>query len=225
MAFIRNWSERHGYPPSVREIATGVGLASPSSVTYHLTTLQELGLLRRGAARSPRALDPIDEPAGICPEAVPPADAGARAGTVVTVPLLAHNARVLQLVDSGTVSDVLTLPRAMVGDAPLFAVTVTGDVPADLAIRHGDMAVVRRHPIAGDGELVAALIDGATTIRRCHRNDDRRLNLVDPSRDVDTVQDDTIVLGRVVCVLRSLVDRRRHPDREPARPGQGGSSC
>src|SRR5437667_8722612 len=56
LAVIREWVERHGYPPTVREIGAAVGLGSPSSVAHHLKALERRGLVRR-AARGPRAVD------------------------------------------------------------------------------------------------------------------------------------------------------------------------
>ena len=48
LEFIREWVERHGYPPSVREIGEAVGLSSSSTVHAHLAALQDKGYLRRG---------------------------------------------------------------------------------------------------------------------------------------------------------------------------------
>src|SRR5439155_4625959 len=50
----RTVAER-GYPPSVREIADQVGLASTSAVHHHLLALEREGLLERGS-HSSRAL-------------------------------------------------------------------------------------------------------------------------------------------------------------------------
>ncbi|MFD0471221.1 LexA family protein [Nonomuraea thailandensis] len=47
LATIRDWVARHGYPPSTRELGRAVGLRSPSSVSKHLRSLEERGLLRR----------------------------------------------------------------------------------------------------------------------------------------------------------------------------------
>jgi len=52
---IRDWVERFGYPPSVREIGEAVGLVSPSSVAYQLKVLEGKGYLRRDPNR-PRAV-------------------------------------------------------------------------------------------------------------------------------------------------------------------------
>src|SRR5262245_21201303 len=56
LEFIRDWVERYGYPPSVREIGEAVGLVSPSSVAYQLKALEQKGFLRRDPNR-PRAVD------------------------------------------------------------------------------------------------------------------------------------------------------------------------
>ena len=53
--FILGTIEDRGYPPSVREIAEAVGLASPSTVHAHLEALQRKGYLRRDATK-PRAI-------------------------------------------------------------------------------------------------------------------------------------------------------------------------
>src|SRR6058998_572913 len=54
--FLVDYVERHGYPPTVREIGEAVGLASPSTVHAHLANLERAGLLRRDPTK-PRALE------------------------------------------------------------------------------------------------------------------------------------------------------------------------
>src|SRR5919199_2573100 len=54
--FVVEYVNRHGYPPTVREIGAEVGLASPSTVHAHLANLERVGLLRRDPTK-PRALE------------------------------------------------------------------------------------------------------------------------------------------------------------------------
>src|SRR6059036_2394720 len=55
-SFLVEYVDRHGYPPTVREIGEAVGLASPSTVHAHLANLERAGLLKRDPTK-PRALE------------------------------------------------------------------------------------------------------------------------------------------------------------------------
>lgn len=58
--FIKEYQQEKGYPPSVREMASAVGLSSPSTVHAHLSALEARGLLKRDATK-PRALELFNE--------------------------------------------------------------------------------------------------------------------------------------------------------------------
>ena len=60
--FIKRYSEKNGYPPTVRDIGKAVGLASSSTVHAHLANLEKLGLLRRDPTK-PRAMELLDRAA------------------------------------------------------------------------------------------------------------------------------------------------------------------
>src|SRR3954451_20625602 len=60
--FIKRYSAKHGYPPTVREIGKAVGLASSSTVHAHLANLESLGMIRRDPSK-PRALELLDKAA------------------------------------------------------------------------------------------------------------------------------------------------------------------
>src|SRR4051794_8504873 len=61
--FIKKYSAKHGYPPTVRDIGKAVGLASSSTVHAHLANLEKVGLLRRDPSK-PRAIEMLDKAAG-----------------------------------------------------------------------------------------------------------------------------------------------------------------
>jgi SOS-response transcriptional repressor LexA len=67
--FIRSYSEKNGYPPTVRDIGKAVGLASSSTVHAHLSNLEKLGVLRRDPTK-PRALELLDRHPGAIAVAV-----------------------------------------------------------------------------------------------------------------------------------------------------------
>src|ERR671938_491202 len=60
--FIKEYSGRHGYPPTVRDIGKAIGLTSSSTVHAHLANLEKLGLVRRDPTK-PRALELLGEAA------------------------------------------------------------------------------------------------------------------------------------------------------------------
>ena len=57
--FIKKYSAKYGYPPTVRDIGKAVGLASSSTVHAHLANLEKAGLLRRDPSK-PRAIEMLD---------------------------------------------------------------------------------------------------------------------------------------------------------------------
>src|SRR4029079_5021917 len=60
--FIKRYSAKHGYPPSVRAIGRSIGLTSSSPVHAHLANLEKLGVLRRDPTK-PRALELLGQAA------------------------------------------------------------------------------------------------------------------------------------------------------------------
>jgi repressor LexA len=191
LAVIREWVERHGYPPTVREIGAAVGLGSPSSVAHHLNALERRGLLRR-APREPRAVDArpsagIDGPA-------------TRFG--VRIPLLGTIAAGAPILAEEHVEEILSLPAGLVGRGTLFALHVRGDSMIEAGIADGDVIVVRQQAVADNGDVVAALIDDEATVK-VYRTRGGRVELV-PRNPLYPVipADRATILGKVVCVLR-----------------------
>ena len=199
---IRAWVERHGYPPSVREIGDAVGLTSTSSVHHQLRTLERKGYLRRDPNRT-RAVDvrsPDDHVEDPSADAV---DAEQRP-TPAYVPLLGTIAAGGPILAEQAVESVFPLPREIVGEGTLFLLNVKGDSMVEAAITDGDWVVVRQQPVAENGEIVAAMIDGEATVKTFTRRDGH-VWLMPANAAYDPIAgDDATVLGRVVAVLRRL---------------------
>jgi repressor LexA len=200
---IRDSVERRGYPPSVREIGEAVGLTSPSSVSYQLATLQKKGLLRRDPNR-PRAVD-VRSPADV--DGVTEADevdvTGARPQPAY-VPLVGRIAAGGPILAEEAIEDVFPLPREIVGEGNLFLLKVVGDSMIDAAICDGDWVVVRQQPVAENGDIVAAMIDGEATVKTFRRRDGHVWLVPHNPAYTPIPGDEATVLGRVVTVLRRL---------------------
>ncbi|MGW6005128.1 transcriptional repressor LexA [Oerskovia enterophila] len=211
---IRSSVEQRGYPPSMREIGEAVGLTSPSSVKHQLTTLERKGYLRRDPNR-PRAIEVVqtDDSRGIKAlpgsgfprvEGVDPAEESPERPTPSYVPVVGRIAAGGPILAEQVVEDVFPLPRQLVGDGELFLLRVSGDSMIDAAICDGDWVVVRRQPVAENGEIVAAMIDGEATVKTFKRIDGHVWLMPHNEAYRPLSGDDAQVLGRVVSVLRSL---------------------
>ncbi len=202
---IRDWVERFGYPPSVREIGDAVGLTSTSSVHHQLRTLERKGFLRRDPNRT-RAVDvrgPDNDADGERGDETTEAVRAERPAPAF-VPLIGDIAAGGPILAEQAVESVFPLPREIVGEGTLFLLNVKGDSMVDAAITDGDWVVVRQQPVAEQGEVVAAMIDGEATVKTFKRRDGHIWLM--PSNDAyqPIPGDDATILGRVVAVLRRL---------------------
>ena len=209
---IRDAIERHGYPPSMREIGEAAGLASPSSVAHQLAALQRKGFLRRDPNR-PRAMEVVS------PDAAPTAGderqplrsvdadetgSGDQRPTPSYVPVVGQIAAGGPMLAEQVVEDVFPLPRQIVGEGTLFLLKVVGESMVDAAICDGDWVVVRQQQVAENGDIVAAMIDGEATVKTFKRRDGHVWLMPHNPAFSPIDGDDATVLGRVTAVLRSL---------------------
>jgi repressor LexA len=212
---IRDAVERRGYPPSMREIGQAVGLTSPSSVAHQLTSLERKGFLRRDPNR-PRAIEvimPGDRSAAVelrDGDSAFGLEAADSAGSLASrpepsyVPLVGRIAAGGPILAEQAIEDVFPLPRQLVGDGELFLLKVVGDSMIDAAICDGDWVAIRRQPVAENGEVVAAMIDGEATVKTFKRRDGHIWLLPQNAAYQPIPGDDATILGRVVAVLRRV---------------------
>jgi repressor LexA len=195
-SFLVEYVDRHGYPPTVREIGGAVGLASPSTVHAHLANLERAGLLRRDPTK-PRALELV----GREKRAAEPATA-----ELPKLPLLGQIAAGGPLLAEQNVEDEIAVPENLRGD---FLLRVKGDSMIEAGILDGDVVVVRRAQDARDGEIVVALAGDdesadEATVKRFYR-ESGRIRLQPENSALDPIYAAHVdVLGKVVGVFREL---------------------
>jgi repressor LexA len=194
LVVIRDWVVQHGYSPSTRQIGDAVGLRSSSSVSKHLTALEDKGFLRRS--------DTVSRPIDV--RAFLRASAPEAAGDSVPVPVVGDIAAGVPIAAEEHVDDMLTLPRELTGRGNVFGLRVRGESMVDAAICDGDIVVVRQQQEAHSGQIVAAMIDGEATVKVYRRrNGHVYLEPRNPAFDVID-GDEAVVLGVIVSVLRSV---------------------
>jgi repressor LexA len=203
---IRDSVQRRGYPPSMREIGEAVGLTSTSSVSYQLSTLQSKGYLRRDAGR-PRTVE-VRLPGH--PAVRPEAEASASPAMDITsqeaafVPVVGRIAAGGPILAEEVIEDVFPLPKQLVGDGTLFLLKVVGDSMINAAIADGDWVVVRQQPVAENGDIVAAMIEGEATVKTFKRSGDHVWLMPHNPGYAPIPGDEATILGRVVTVLRRV---------------------
>ncbi|MEY2229369.1 transcriptional repressor LexA [Streptomyces sp. BF23-19] len=194
VAFIEQTVARQGYPPSMREIGEGVNLRSTSSVSHQLGALERKGVLYRDPHR-PRAYRV---------RRGQPADQFGTLVEAVQVPLVGRIAAGAPILAEEAVEDVLPLPRHLVGEGELFALTVVGDSMIEAAICDGDIVTVRRQDSADHGDIVAAMLDGEATVKRLRRENGQVWLMPHNTAYQPIRGDNATILGKVVAVLRAL---------------------
>ena len=201
---IRESVERRGYPPSMREIGEAVGLTSTSSVSFQLSTLQSKGYLRRDVGR-PRTVEiaPPGRPA-VRPEVNIDEDMimDNPLHEAAYVPLIGRIAAGGATLTEEAIEDIFPLPKQIVGDGTLFLLKVVGDSMINAAIADGDWVVVRQQPFAGNGDIVAAMIDGETTVKTFKRSGGHVWLMPHNPAYAPIPGDEASIIGRVVALLR-----------------------
>jgi repressor LexA len=188
--FIKQYSGRHGYPPTVRDIGKAIGLTSSSTVHAHLANLEKLGLVRRDPTK-PRALELLGEaarkitgPSGL------PVVGRVAAGS----PILAEE----------NIEDYVEVPPIAGGDDGEYVLRVAGDSMIDAGILDGDYVIVHRQETAGNGEIVVALVGEEATVKRYFREPDH-VRLQPENSTMEPIRTrDVAVLGKVVGVCRRV---------------------
>ena len=199
--FIRSYSEKNGYPPTVRDIGKAVGLASSSTVHAHLSNLEKLGVLRRDPTK-PRALELLDR----ATRSAGSAARGAIDKVIPTgLPVVGAVAAGSPVLAEENIEEYVQVPQAAGGEEGEYVLKVRGDSMVDAGILEGDYVVVRRQEAASDGEIVVALVgDDEATVKRYFRESDHvRLQPENAAMD-PILTKDVQILGRVVGLFRSV---------------------
>jgi repressor LexA len=197
--YLAEYVDRHGYPPTVREIGEEVGLASPSTVHAHLANLERAGLLRRDPTK-PRALELIGR------ERREPTPAVPDSGDVARLPLVGSIAAGGPLLAEQHIEDYVPMPATTKGD---FLLRVQGESMIEAGILDGDLVIVQRTQDARNGEIVVALAGedesaDEATVKTFYR-EKGRVRLQPENSSLEPIYAPHVqILGRVVGVFREL---------------------
>jgi len=179
LAFIQDYMQKNSYAPSVREIGEAVGLKSTATVHYHLSALQQQGLLtmERDKRRS------ISLPTGSAGH-IP----------IVGVVTAGHPILAQERIEGYLPVDGSTRDR--------FALRVRGESMIGAGILDGDLVIVRQQSEALNGQIVVALIGDEATVKRLHFDRDGVWLLPENPAFEPIDGREARILGRVVGLVR-----------------------
>lgn len=187
--YILDFTAQHGYPPSVREIGSAVGLKSPSTVHFHLKGLEEAGVIVKAEGKT-RAISLTNRP--VEEETDPHAN---------QIPVVGNVAAGSPILAEECIEDYLTFDtEGLTGEH--FALRVRGESMLGAGILPGDLVVVHRQSEAESGQIVVALFEDEATVKTLRRRDGKVWLM--PANDEYQPIDGTKaqIVGKVVAVVR-----------------------
>lgn len=183
LAFVVRHQEKHTAPPSLREICEEFGFSSHTSARKHMQALARKGFVAQsGDGRSWAA------------------KAKEVQGYFFTVPVFGTIPAGLPADNSATADETIRIDPAAFGlrsPKGLLALHVRGDSMIDAQIADGDVALLRAQP-AKHGDIVAALIDGETTLKRLVRDRQRTFLRAENKRYRDLLPTESLTIQGVL---------------------------
>lgn len=193
--FIKTEVTAKGYPPSVREIAKAVGLASSSTVHGHLERIEKKGFIRRDPTK-PRAIEIIDFDSANDIEK----------DTARYAPLIGKVTAGLPITTVENIEEYVPVPSSSAHESDnLFVLVVEGDSMINAGIFDGDKVIVKQQTTANNGEIVVAMTDDEeATIKRFFKEKNHfRLQPENDSLD-PILLDNVSILGKLIGLYRNI---------------------
>ncbi len=194
LEFIKKYSAKKKYPPSIREISNYFNLSSPATAHVHVKKLIEKGYLKRGTTSNHLL------------ELQVPNEYETKSDEVVTVPLLGKVTAGNPIEAIEVPNEVFTLPAYLLPKKrEVFTIRVEGDSMINAGILNKDIVIVERCKNAKNGDIVVAMDEeGQVTIKRFFReNDYIRLQ---PENDymLPIIVKDISILGKAIGLYRKF---------------------
>jgi repressor LexA len=190
--FIESFIHDHGYTPSYREIAKGLGLSSPSTIHQHIQALCEKGVINTGEDGCARSIELVEtEPLSSMSVMLP------------LVGLITAGEPIEALEDR----EAMAIPTDFVMDSSnSYVLKVKGRSMIEDGIFDGDYVVIERNPSPKNGDIVVALLNNAyATLKRFYREAGHiRLQPANSTMQPIIVKGDVNIQGVVRAVIRKF---------------------
>jgi repressor LexA len=193
--YIKEQVKSKGYPPSVREIAEAVGLASSSTVHGHLSRLESKGYIRRDPTK-PRAIEILD----LDEESNIPKDEARYA------PVIGKVTAGIPITAVENIEEFVPIPSSTAGpDENLFVLVIDGESMIEAGILDGDMVIVKQQHTAENGDIVVAMTeDDEATVKRFFKEKDHIRLQPENAMMEPLIYTNVSILGKVVGLYRHI---------------------
>ena len=151
LEFIQTEQREKGITPSTREIQAHFGFASQTSVMQYLATLERKGFLDRHARKARALITPVQKV------------------RITDIPIYGQIPAGMATLTEQTIEGHVSLDTRSVNAAKngrTFALRVRGDSMIEAHVLDGDIVILEDRKDVQNGDIVAALIDGETTLKR-----------------------------------------------------------
>ncbi len=183
LRFIERFCDENGYAPSVREICKEMGFKSTATAYNYIDRLRANGMLQKTDNKK-RAVS--------------------LQRNLKTIPLLGTVTAGTPILATENYEGYYALPADEFKGDGLFMLRVQGDSMIDAGIFDGDKIVVRQQPTAENGEIVVALIEDSSTVKRFYKREGKIVLHPENPRLNDIILDDVVILGKVIGLVRNL---------------------
>ena len=188
LSYVNRYNEENGFPPTVRDICSALGIKSTATAYSYINRLREAGLLNK-ADKKKRAVSLVGS-------------------DIVKIPLIGTVTAGQPILAVENYESFYTLPAAEFHGDGLFLLRVRGESMIDAGIFDGDKVVVRKQESAENGDIVVALFDDGVeegaTVKRFYMHDGKFILHPENSTMQDFVLDNVTILGKVIGLLRSF---------------------
>jgi repressor LexA len=122
------------------------------------------------------------------------------------VPLVGSIAAGSPILAEEDIEEVYPLPVELVGQEPVFMLKIRGDSMIDVGILDRDYVVVQKQQNAGNGQIVAALVEGEEATVKTFKRTANGITLLPANDNYEPMifTEGVEILGVVVAVLRRV---------------------
>ena len=215
LEYMKREIREKGYPPTVREICSDLGIKSTSTAHKDIASLEAQGYLKKDPAR-PRALLVVDEDFDQLAAVMSASSEGfaslpggsvdsVERTDVVDVPVIGRIAAGTPILAEQNIEDTFPVPARFVGNGTTFMLTVRGESMIEAGIMDGDYILVEQCNTARNGDIVVAMVDGfesEATVKTFYKEADHIRLQPENSSMSPIILNDVKILGKVKGVFR-----------------------